>query len=131
MLICIMTMTMSKTMTKNKIQNRSFSVVLLKGKHCWKPHCCNGVVDTFRHCIISQSSDWHDNHLILVQHFVKKTTTFLYCTLLVFIIFCPVDSLLLIRPNRKLVNSKFVQNQSKDKDFGKIFDYNRFNKFSQ
>ena len=26
------------------------SVVQLKGKHCRKPHCCNGVVDTFRHC---------------------------------------------------------------------------------
>jgi hypothetical protein len=25
------------------------SVVQLKGKHCWKPHCCNGVVDTFGH----------------------------------------------------------------------------------
>ena len=24
------------------------SVVQLKGKHCPKPHCCNGVVDTFR-----------------------------------------------------------------------------------
>ena len=23
------------------------SVVQLKGKHCRKPHCCNGVVDTF------------------------------------------------------------------------------------
>ena len=21
----------------------------LKGKHCWKPHCCNGVVDMFGH----------------------------------------------------------------------------------
>ena len=26
------------------------SVVQLKGKHCWKPHCRNGVVDSFRHC---------------------------------------------------------------------------------
>jgi hypothetical protein len=25
------------------------SVVQLKGKHCRKPHCRNGVVDTFRH----------------------------------------------------------------------------------
>ena len=25
----------------------SLSVVQLKGKHCWKPHSCNGVVDTF------------------------------------------------------------------------------------
>ena len=25
------------------------SVVQLKGKHCQKPHCHNGVVDTFRH----------------------------------------------------------------------------------
>ena len=24
------------------------SVVQLKGKHCWKPHCRNGVVNTFR-----------------------------------------------------------------------------------
>ena len=23
-------------------------VVQLKGKHCRKPHCCNGVVDTFK-----------------------------------------------------------------------------------
>ena len=27
-----------------------FSVVQLKGKHCRKPHCRNGVVDTFRQC---------------------------------------------------------------------------------
>ena len=26
------------------------SVVQLKGKHCRKPHCCNGVVDTFEQC---------------------------------------------------------------------------------
>ena len=26
------------------------SVVHLKGKHCRKPHCRNGVVDTFGHC---------------------------------------------------------------------------------
>ena len=26
------------------------SVVQLKGKHCRKPHCCNGVVDTFGQC---------------------------------------------------------------------------------
>ena len=26
----------------------SLSVVQLKSKHCRKPHCCNGVVDTFR-----------------------------------------------------------------------------------
>ena len=26
------------------------SVVPLKGKHCRKPHCRNGVVDTFGHC---------------------------------------------------------------------------------
>ena len=26
----------------------SLSVVQLKGKHCRKPHCRNGVVDTFR-----------------------------------------------------------------------------------
>ena len=25
------------------------SVVQLKGKHCRKPHCRNGVVDTFKH----------------------------------------------------------------------------------
>ena len=25
-------------------------VVQLKGKHCPKPHCCNGVVDTFEPC---------------------------------------------------------------------------------
>ena len=28
-------------------QCSSLSVVQLKGKHCRKPHCCNGVVDTF------------------------------------------------------------------------------------
>ena len=27
----------------------SLSVVQMKGKHCWKPHCPNGVVDTFGH----------------------------------------------------------------------------------
>ena len=25
------------------------SVVQLKGKHCRKPHCCNGVLDMFGH----------------------------------------------------------------------------------
>ena len=28
------------------------SIVLLKGKHCRKPHCCNGVVDTFGPCCL-------------------------------------------------------------------------------
>ena len=27
------------------------SVVQLIGKHCQKPHCCNGVVDTFKPCL--------------------------------------------------------------------------------
>ena len=31
------------------LQCLRFSVVQLKGKHCQKTHCCNGVVDTFRH----------------------------------------------------------------------------------
>ena len=30
------------------------SVVQLKGKHCPKPHCCNGVVDAFRQCVASK-----------------------------------------------------------------------------
>ena len=29
------------------------SVVLLKGKHCRKPHCRNGVVDSFGHWVVS------------------------------------------------------------------------------
>ena len=29
----------------------SLSIVQLKGKHCRKPHCRNGVVDTFGLCI--------------------------------------------------------------------------------
>ena len=32
------------------------SVVQLKGKHCWKPHCRNGVVDTFGHSLLV--TDW-------------------------------------------------------------------------
>ena len=31
------------------------SVVHLKGKHCRKPHCRNGVVDTFRPCLHESS----------------------------------------------------------------------------
>ena len=31
----------------------SLSVVQLNGKHCRKPHCCNGVVDTFGHSYLS------------------------------------------------------------------------------
>ena len=27
------------------------SLLQLKGKHCQKPHCCNGVVDTFGPCL--------------------------------------------------------------------------------
>ena len=36
-----------------------FSVVQLKGKYCRKPHCCNGVVDTFRL--------WFTNHMQLAS----------------------------------------------------------------
>ena len=33
------------------------SVVQLKGKPCQKPHCCNGVVDSFRHNLIEKLLD--------------------------------------------------------------------------
>ena len=36
------------------------SVVQLKGKHCRKPHCRNGVVDTFRHHLLSRREFWSD-----------------------------------------------------------------------
>jgi hypothetical protein len=36
------------------------SVVQLKGKHCRKPHCRNGVVDTFerRHYLLKCNQGW-------------------------------------------------------------------------
>ena len=34
------------------------SVVQLKGKHCWKPHCLNGVVDMFGHCCLGSQDSW-------------------------------------------------------------------------
>ena len=37
----------------------SLIVVQLKGKHCWKPHCRNGVVDTFRQYLFQMST--HDS----------------------------------------------------------------------
>ena len=36
------------TNNNKKGQPHDTSVIQLKGKHCRKPHCCNGVVDTFR-----------------------------------------------------------------------------------
>ena len=37
------------------------SVVQLKGKHCRKPHCRNGVVDTFGHCLLTKKGllNWY------------------------------------------------------------------------
>jgi hypothetical protein len=34
------------------------SVIRLKGKHCRKPHCCNGVVDTFGHIYNMKNQFW-------------------------------------------------------------------------
>ena len=48
----------------------SLSVVQLKGKHCRKPHCCNGVVDTFGHW----SFDTEFDHVSVVWfNFCQKT----------------------------------------------------------
>ena len=35
------------------------SVVQLKGKHCRKPHCSNGVVDTFEPCPYTYMYIWY------------------------------------------------------------------------
>ena len=34
------------------------NVAQLKGKHCRKPHCCDGVVDTFEHCALKSGFHW-------------------------------------------------------------------------
>ena len=45
------------------------SVVQLKGKHCRKPHCHNGVVDTFELCLSSLSRFPPIVHEICEQYF--------------------------------------------------------------
>ena len=44
-----------------------FSVVQLKGKHCRKPQCRNGVVDTFEHC----PYDYDKKNKIQIQSFSR------------------------------------------------------------
>ena len=52
------------------------SVVHLKGKHCRKPHCRNGVVNTFRHDVCNSDFNWPKlkKDLITVQHVWYKTS---------------------------------------------------------
>ena len=38
-------------------QRLPLSVVQLKGKHCQKTHCHNGVVDTFRHDLLESRNE--------------------------------------------------------------------------
>ena len=40
------------------------NVVQLKGKHCQKPHCRNGVVDMFRHRLFSKIKDAQYNRFL-------------------------------------------------------------------
>ena len=62
------------------------SVVQLKGKHCQKTHCCNGVVDTFRPCGIRfyQSTTWQQ---FLVLNLGKPYLSCFILNLLIFFIF--------------------------------------------
>ena len=57
------------------------SVVQLKGKHCPKPHCCNGVVDTLGKSVISRSGyqalDRQSSELRRLVERYKKA--FLFC----------------------------------------------------
>ena len=54
----------------------TLSVVHLKGKHCRKPHCRNGVVNTFRHDVCNSDFNWPKlkKDLITVQHVWYKTS---------------------------------------------------------
>ena len=56
-------------------------VVQLKGKHCPKPHCCNGVVDTLGKSVISRSGyqalDRQSSELRRLVERYKKA--FLFC----------------------------------------------------
>ena len=50
----------------------SLSVVQLKGKHCRKPHCRNGVVDMFRQFTMHLSVTAFIEYLWLVKQAYKK-----------------------------------------------------------
>ena len=43
----------------NGVPAMFLSVVQLKGKHCRKPHCRDGVVDMFGHCLYAHISGPH------------------------------------------------------------------------
>jgi hypothetical protein len=43
------------------------SVVQLKGKHCRKPHCRNGVVDTFGHGHLTTYKKFTDTSKIKIK----------------------------------------------------------------
>ena len=53
------------------------SVVQLKGKHCRRPHCRNGVVDTFGHYICSYCNAHFSHHHKQknVRHYHSKMST--------------------------------------------------------
>ena len=51
------------------------SVVQLKGKHCRKSHCCNGVVDTFGQCIGVLNVNFNSCISIVNKSFHQTLTT--------------------------------------------------------
>ena len=49
------------------------SVVQLKGKHCRKPHCCNGVVDKFRPCLDLNFSEYRVVAAVAAHRFASAS----------------------------------------------------------
>ena len=45
----------------------SYNNFQLKGKHCRKPHCRNGVVDTFEHCLQQKWAEGSALKMALLQ----------------------------------------------------------------
>ena len=48
--------TIFSTLSKTKILSPKWSTTpIMVGKHCWKPHCHNGVLDRLQSCIVGKS----------------------------------------------------------------------------
>ena len=64
------------------------SVVQLKGKHCRKPHCRNGVVDTFGLSILLLSSFLKPKSLMTAPHYICVDIIRVILWSKIFIAFC-------------------------------------------
>ena len=56
--------TIFSTLSKTKILSPKWSTTpIMVGKHCWKPHCHNGVLDRLQSCIVGKSR-WEEVHFL-------------------------------------------------------------------